>query len=139
MTETSYQYVRDSEAPKLPAPGRSTGVIYWLRNNLFSSVSNTILTVVTVTALSTIAMIVYPLVSTALGFSNTQAGIFIGGTIHDVAQVVGAGYSISNETGDTATYVKLLRVAMLVPVVFSIALLLSALSPTCPRKQDKLY
>jgi uncharacterized integral membrane protein (TIGR00698 family) len=80
-----------------------------------------ILTVVTVTLLSTIAMITYPLLATALGFDHVHAGIFLGGTIHDVAQVVGAGYSISPETGDVATYVKLLRVSMLLPVVFAIA------------------
>jgi uncharacterized integral membrane protein (TIGR00698 family) len=84
---------------------------------------DTILTVVGVTALSTIAMIVYPVISVALQFDNTQAGIFLGGTIHDVAQVVGAGYTISPESGDVATFVKLLRVAMLLPVVFVIALL----------------
>ncbi|WP_269149074.1 putative sulfate exporter family transporter [Cupriavidus necator] len=38
-------------------------------------------------------------------------------TIHDVAQVVGAGYSISHEAGDAATLIKLMRVAMLLPVV----------------------
>ena len=38
-------------------------------------------------------------------------------TIHDVAQVVGAGYSVSQETGDVATLVKLMRVAMLLPVI----------------------
>lgn len=82
---------------------------------------DTILTVVVVTTLSTIAMIVYPLLSNAIDFSKIEAGIFLGGTIHDVAQVVGAGYSISPETGDVATYIKLLRVAMLLPVVFLIA------------------
>lgn len=82
---------------------------------------DTILTVVVVTTLSTIAMIIYPLLSSAFDFSKIDAGIFLGGTIHDVAQVVGAGYSISPETGDVATYVKLLRVAMLLPVVFLIA------------------
>jgi len=86
-----------------------------------ASERDTILTVVTVTLLSTIAMITYPLLSTALGFDHVHAGIFLGGTIHDVAQVVGAGYSISPETGDVATYVKLLRVSMLLPVVFVIA------------------
>jgi uncharacterized integral membrane protein (TIGR00698 family) len=86
---------------------------------------DTILTVVTVTLLSTIAMIVYPLFVTALGFDHVHAGIFLGGTIHDVAQVVGAGYSISPQTGDVATYVKLLRVTMLLPVVFSIAFVVS--------------
>jgi uncharacterized integral membrane protein (TIGR00698 family) len=78
---------------------------------------NTIMTVVGVTTLSTVAMIVYPLIVGALGLSDTEAGIFLGGTIHDVAQVVGAGYMISDDTGDVATFVKLLRVAMLVPAV----------------------
>lgn len=82
---------------------------------------DTILTVVAVTCLSTLAMIVYPMLVSAFGLSHEQAGVFIGGTIHDVAQVVGAGYMISPQTGDVATYVKLLRVAMLLPVVFAVA------------------
>ena len=73
-------------------------------------------TVIGVTALSTLAMIVYPMIVGALGLDTRAAGIFLGGTIHDVAQVVGAGYAVSQETGDTATIVKLLRVAMLLPV-----------------------
>jgi uncharacterized integral membrane protein (TIGR00698 family) len=78
---------------------------------------NTILTVVGVTTLSTVAMVIYPLIAVALELANVQAGIFLGGTIHDVAQVVGAGYMISEETGDISTLVKLVRVAMLVPAV----------------------
>jgi uncharacterized integral membrane protein (TIGR00698 family) len=77
----------------------------------------TLLTVVGVTTLSTLAMIVYPLLVKLSGFDGVAAGIFLGGTIHDVAQVVGAGYLISNHTGDIATVVKLTRVACLVPVV----------------------
>lgn len=84
---------------------------------------DTILTVVVVTALSTLAMILYPILATTLGLTHIQAGIFLGGTIHDVAQVVGAGYTISPQTGDIATYVKLLRVTMLLPVVLTIAVL----------------
>ncbi|CAN5197646.1 YeiH family protein [soil metagenome] len=83
----------------------------------------TLLTVVAVTTLSTLAMIVYPLLAKVLGLDATAAGIFIGGTIHDVAQVVGAGYLISNHAGDIATIVKLARVACLVPVVISLAIL----------------
>ncbi|WP_083582167.1 YeiH family protein [Halomonas aestuarii] len=78
---------------------------------------NTILTVVGVTTLSTMAMVTYPLIAGVLELANAQAGIFLGGTIHDVAQVVGAGYMISEETGDISTLVKLVRVAMLVPAV----------------------
>jgi len=83
----------------------------------------TLLTVVGVTSLSTIAMIVYPILVKVLGLDPTAAGIFIGGTIHDVAQVVGAGYLISSHTGDVATFVKLTRVALLVPVVLGLSML----------------
>ena len=84
---------------------------------------DTIFTVIGVTTLSTIAMIVYPIITLLLGYDDHQAGIFLGGTIHDVAQVIGAGYSISQEAGDTATFTKLLRVAMLLPVALSVAFL----------------
>jgi uncharacterized integral membrane protein (TIGR00698 family) len=82
----------------------------------------TLLTVVGVTLLSTVAMIVYPLIVRLTGFDAGAAGIFLGGTIHDVAQVVGAGYIISPEAGANATYVKLLRVAMLLPVVLALSI-----------------
>jgi uncharacterized integral membrane protein (TIGR00698 family) len=78
------------------------------------------LTVIGVTTLSTLAMIIYPMITSVLGLSDELAGVFIGGSIHDVAQVVGAGYSISPEAGDIATYIKLLRVALLLPIVMII-------------------
>ncbi len=82
----------------------------------------TLLTVVGVTALSTLAMIFYPALASSLHLGDREAGLFLGGTIHDVAQVVGAGYMISPLAGDTATLVKLLRVALLVPVVLACSL-----------------
>ncbi len=81
---------------------------------------DTIFTVITVTAFSTTAMIVYPIIASFLGLDEQQTGIFLGATIHDVAQVVGAGYGVSDSTGDIATIVKLLRVAMLLPVVLAV-------------------
>jgi len=77
----------------------------------------TLFTVIGVSALSTFAMVAYPMIVKALGLDATAAGIFLGATIHDVAQVVGAGYSLSTQTGDAATLVKLMRVAMLLPVI----------------------
>ena len=77
----------------------------------------TLFTVIGVSALSTLAMVVYPMIVRASGLDPVQAGIFLGGTIHDVAQVVGAGYGMSTATGDAATLVKLMRVAMLLPVI----------------------
>jgi uncharacterized integral membrane protein (TIGR00698 family) len=99
---------------------------------------NTVFTIVGVTALSTLAMITYPIIAALLNLSDSEAGIFIGGTIHDVAQVVGAGYSISPEAGDLATLTKLIRVALLMPVVLAFALVLrragrvSARTPVLP-------
>jgi len=78
---------------------------------------DTIFTVVSVVTLSSVAMIVYPLIAAAIGLDHTQAGVFLGATIHDVAQVVGAGYGVSAQTGDVATVIKLARVALLVPVI----------------------
>jgi len=83
---------------------------------------NTLFTVVAVTAMSTIAMVIYPILFGALGLSDREMGFLIGATIHDVAQVVGAGYSVSDAAGDVATVVKLLRVAFL-PVVLIIIVL----------------
>ncbi|SFU55544.1 conserved hypothetical integral membrane protein [Polaromonas sp. YR568] len=81
----------------------------------------TLLTVVGVTGLSTLAMVVFPLLAKGWRLDDTGAGIFLGGTIHDVAQVVGAGLMMSHETGDIAVIVKLFRVTLLVPVVAALA------------------
>lgn len=78
---------------------------------------DTLVTIIGVTTLSTIAMIAYPIIAKELELSNEFASLFLGATIHDVAQVTGAGYSISTEVGDLSTFFKLLRVAMLVPIV----------------------
>ena len=83
----------------------------------------TLFTVIGVSALSTLAMIIYPMIAQWLELSPQAAGVFLGATIHDVAQVVGAGYSMSTETGDTATVVNLMRVAMLLPVVVCAAMI----------------
>lgn len=91
---------------------------------------DTIFTVIGVTALSTIAMIVYPVIIALFHLDHAAIGVFLGGTIHDVAQVVGAGFSVSEETGNIATFTKLLRVAMLLPVVLTLSVFLRASTTT---------
>jgi len=83
---------------------------------------NLLFTVLGVTVLSTVAMILYPILTDALGFDDVTAGAFIGATVHDVAQVVGAGFSISDTAGETSTLVKLIRVSFLAPVVIIITI-----------------
>ncbi len=76
--------------------------------------------VVAVNAFATLAMLFYPPICIAIGFDAQSTGVMLGGTIHDVAQVVGAGYSISDTVGNTAVIVKLFRVFLLLPVVLGI-------------------
>ena len=89
----------------------------------------TLFVVISVSTLSTVAMIAYPMLVRWLHLDAQQAGFFLGGTIHDVAQVVGAGYSMGQATGDAATVIKLMRVAMLVPVIVVASALALKLSP----------
>ena len=84
---------------------------------------NTTITIVGVAALSTLAMVLYPLIANALGLDHRAAGVFLGASIHDVAQVVGAGFMISPETGEIATVVKLMRVVCLAPAVAALGFL----------------
>lgn len=86
----------------------------------------TLLTAIGVAIFSTVAMVLYPLVVKAAGLSVSEAGLFLGGSIHDVAQVVGAGLIISPEVGDAATLAKMFRVAMLMPVVVVLAMMFHA-------------
>jgi uncharacterized integral membrane protein (TIGR00698 family) len=91
----------------------------------------TLFTVIGVSVLSTLTMIVYPMLAQSIGLDPRPAGVFLGATIHDVAQVVGAGYGMSQQTGDVATVVKLMRVAMLLPVIaFAVVLVRARASNT---------
>jgi uncharacterized integral membrane protein (TIGR00698 family) len=83
---------------------------------------DTLFVVIAVTALSTISMVAYPVLFQAMGLNDIESGFLIGATIHDVAQVVGAGYSISDEAGVIATFVKMVRVALL-PIVMLVVML----------------
>ncbi|MEM7425310.1 MAG: putative sulfate exporter family transporter [Pseudomonadota bacterium] len=96
-----------------------------------------VFTVVGVTVLSTAAMIVYPILADAAGFDEKLSGLFLGATIHDVAQVVGAGFSVSNETGEVATVVKLIRVSMLAPVIVCAALVIRWINMADTDKTDR--
>jgi uncharacterized integral membrane protein (TIGR00698 family) len=84
------------------------------------------LVLVGISSMSSLAMMLYPGIAHSLGFSDAQAGYFLGGSVHDVAQALGAGYAFSPGAGETATIVKLARVALLAPVLGIIALMFPA-------------
>ena len=75
------------------------------------------LTVVLANGISTVVMLAYPLLCRLLGMGDVATAELLGLTIHDMAQVVGAGYAVSDPVGNLAVVVKLVRVLLLLPVV----------------------
>ncbi|HEX4240519.1 MAG TPA: putative sulfate exporter family transporter [Steroidobacteraceae bacterium] len=94
--------------------------VAWPRRD---SERDTVVVIACITTYSTIAMVLYPALVSHLHLDPLQTGRFLGGSIHDVAQVVAAGYASSPQAGDAATIVKLMRVTMLLPVVLVISML----------------
>jgi uncharacterized integral membrane protein (TIGR00698 family) len=82
------------------------------------------LVLVSVSAASALAMSLYPVLAEVLHLNDRQAGFLIGASIHDVAQALGAGYSFSEEAGETAAIVKLTRVTLLAPTLAILSLML---------------
>ncbi len=78
-------------------------------------------TVMGVNFLSTVVMVLYPPLQDVLGYTLFEMGVFLGGSIHDVAQVAGAGQTLGPQVLSDAIITKLLRVAFLLPAVIGIA------------------
>ncbi len=84
--------------------------------------------VATVTIFGTVAMFLYPAVYKAgilLDFNDVLYGLWTGATVHEVAQVVAAGFAISLDAGNTATIAKLTRVMMLAPLLIVLSFYLA--------------
>ena len=77
--------------------------------------------VATVVVFGTISMFAYPLLYSFLGLSEHAYGLFTGSTVHEVAQVVAAGRSISEAAADTAVIEKMLRIMMLAPFLLALS------------------
>lgn len=75
-----------------------------------------------ITVFGTIAMFLYPFLNTLFGHASYTYGLWIGLTVHEVAQVVGAGFQGGEDAGQVAVVSKLARVMMLAPVVIGLAL-----------------
>jgi uncharacterized integral membrane protein (TIGR00698 family) len=75
-----------------------------------------------ITLFGTIAMFLYPFLNILLGNDPQSYGLWVGLTVHEVAQVVGAGFQGGEAAGQVAIVSKLARVMMLAPVVIALAL-----------------
>ncbi|MGX5217263.1 YeiH family protein [Pseudomonas sp. S9] len=79
--------------------------------------------VATVVLFGTLAMFIYPLVFHISGMTEHNFGIYIGSTIHEVAQAVAAGDSVGGEALQSAVVVKLIRVMLLAPFILILSTL----------------
>lgn len=70
-----------------------------------------------VNLLGSIAMLVIPFLFSGLHLNTHQSGLLIGGTLHSVGNVAGAGFSLSDAIGQSAITFKLTRVALLTPAL----------------------
>jgi len=77
--------------------------------------------VATVVVFGTFSMFAYPIMFEYMGVSEHAYGIFVGSTIHEVAQVVAAGTAVSTNAADTAVIEKMLRVMMLAPFLVGLS------------------
>ena len=86
--------------------------------------------VATVVVFGTLSMLLYPMLyqmGWLAGFIDTQHyGVYIGSTIHEVAQVVVAGNAISPEVGNTAVVTKMIRVMMLAPFLLLLSIFITS-------------
>jgi len=73
-----------------------------------------------VTLFGTLCLFLYPLLPAVLPLSPTGYGVWIGSSVHEVAQVVAAGFQQGQAAGETATIAKLARVMLLAPVVLTL-------------------
>jgi uncharacterized integral membrane protein (TIGR00698 family) len=80
----------------------------------------------TVVFFGTLSMFLYPVIysSGMLDLDLSQFGVYVGATIHEVAQVVAVGGMYGGETADNAVIVKMTRVMLIAPMLIILGLAL---------------
>ena len=89
----------------------------------------TAVAVATVVVFGTVAMFVYPLLYPWLGMNEHAYGLYVGSTVHEVAQVVVAGNAIGETAAAVAVIEKMLRVMLLAPFLLVLGVWLSRRRP----------
>lgn len=80
--------------------------------------------VATVVIFGTIAMFSYPFFYPLLGMTDHTFGVFVGSTVHEVAQVFAAGAAVNEAVASTAVIEKMIRVMMLAPFLIVLSTIL---------------
>ncbi|MGS3447161.1 YeiH family protein [Klebsiella electrica] len=96
--------------------------------------------VATVVIFGTLAIFLYPAMYPMLAhwFTPEAYGIYMGSTMHEVAQVVAAGHAISPDAENAAVIAKMLRVMMLAPFLLFMAARVKQLAPAGLGEKSKI-
>jgi len=96
--------------------------------------------VATVVIFGTLAIFLYPAMYPLLAhwFTPEAYGIYMGSTMHEVAQVVAAGHAVSPEAENAAVIAKMLRVMMLAPFLLILAARVKQLTPAGKGEESKI-
>lgn len=70
-----------------------------------------------VNLLGSLGMILFPIIFANLSLTNSQMALLVGGSLHSVGNVAGAGYALGDEIGEMSLTIKLARVALLSPAL----------------------
>jgi uncharacterized integral membrane protein (TIGR00698 family) len=95
----------------------------------------------TVVIFGTLAMFLYPwlyqlnLAYHFIDISPSQFGIYLGSSVHEVAQVVAAGRAISDDASNAAVITKMIRVMMLAPFLLILSSYIGRMIGTDPEQQ----
>ena len=87
-----------------------------------SDEDDVITSVALVTLCGTLAIILLPLLHHPLGLTDIQFGRWVGASVHDVGQVVATAQTAGPTALGQAVVVKMMRIAMLAPLVASVAM-----------------
>lgn len=92
--------------------------------------------VATVLLYGMLAMFLYPIIYqlNIIPFNHYWEGVYIGATVHEVAQVVAASSAISPQTQQTAVIVKMIRVILLIPALFILPFVIKKKNSHTPQK-----
>jgi uncharacterized integral membrane protein (TIGR00698 family) len=95
----------------------------------------------TVVIFGTVSIFAYPLlyhfcqIYTLDSKFSPQFGIYIGSTVHEVAQVLAAAKSVGGDVADTAVITKMIRVMMLAPFLVALSIYLNLILNAHPKKE----
>ncbi|MDG1331004.1 MAG: putative sulfate exporter family transporter [Crocinitomicaceae bacterium] len=91
-----------------------------------------------VNLLGAIGTFLLPAALSYIEIDETQKGFLIGGTLHAVGNVAGAGYAMNDLIGDASISIKMLRVALLSPMVILYGYFISRQNGTSKSTSFKL-